>query len=346
MSGNNVVERPRTADEVLTWSRTLVEPALRAAVDSLPGPLRRICGYHFGWWDERGQATAADPGKAIRPALTLLTARAVGGSAEAAVPVAVAVELVHNFSLLHDDVMDADLTRRHRPTAWSVFGISQAILAGDALLAVANRMLAQEPAPVCDTGAEWIGTCCVELCAGQWSDMDFEQRADVSVSEVLAMAAGKTGALLGCACALGALAGGVAPAAAGRLDAFGRKLGLAFQYVDDLLGIWGDPEVTGKPVFADLERGKKSLPVVAALISGTAAGARLAALYHANRPRSEAELRFLAELIEAAGARTWACGQAAAALSDAVGIWQAEVADSVPAAELLQVAYLIARRDG
>jgi geranylgeranyl diphosphate synthase, type I len=107
----------RSAREVLAWSRGLVEPALRTAVDALPSPMLHIAGYHLGWWDEQGNPVRVSGGKAIRPALALLCAQAVGGTATRAVPAAVAVELVHNHSLLHDDVMDGDLIRRHRRIA-------------------------------------------------------------------------------------------------------------------------------------------------------------------------------------------------------------------------------------
>src|SRR5262245_55722612 len=132
----------RPAGEVLAWSRGLVVPALRKAVDQLPESMRAIAQYHFGWCDEHGNPALENGGKSIRPALVLLAAEAVGGSAASAVPAAVAVELIHNFSLLHDDVMDGDETRRHRATAWTVYGVNAAILAGDALQALAVDVLA------------------------------------------------------------------------------------------------------------------------------------------------------------------------------------------------------------
>src|SRR4051812_3690428 len=130
-SAAEVLTHARPATEVLRWSRDLVDPALRAAVDTLPSSTRRVGAYHLGWQDEHGAPVTTPGGKAIRPALVLLSAEAVGGTASSAVPAAAAVELVHNFSLLHDDVMDHDRTRRHRSTAWTVFGVGEAILAGD-----------------------------------------------------------------------------------------------------------------------------------------------------------------------------------------------------------------------
>lgn len=186
-----------------------------------------------------GQAVRDRRGKAIRPALALLSAEAVGGPAVAALRPAAAVELVHDFSLLHDDVMDGDRTRRHRPTAWTVFGVSPAILAGDALLTLAFDVLATGGHPVTAEATRIFSTAVQELLDGQSADVAFEERRDVGPAECLSMAVGKTGALLGCACGLGALFGGGDPEQVEHLVAFGRDLGLAFQLVDDLLGIWG-----------------------------------------------------------------------------------------------------------
>jgi geranylgeranyl diphosphate synthase type I len=298
--------RTSSIDDLLTWSRDTVDPHLRAAVDHLPEPLRHICGYHFGWRDASGKAVRGKPGKALRPALTLLTARAVGGDTAAATPAAVAVELAHNFSLLHDDVMDRDQTRRHQPTAWTVFGTSEAILAGDALLAQASYALA----PAGGTAVRWLNDAVIELCQGQAQDLAFERRTDVVLDECVTMAHRKTSALLEVSCALGALAGGADEATVHLMRGFGRHLGLAFQLVDDLLGIWGTPSQTGKPAHSDLANRKKSLPVVAALTSKTAHGHALAQLYLTPTPPNTDDLAYLADLVEKAGGREWASSRA------------------------------------
>lgn len=310
MATVEVTSEARSAREVLAWGRNTVDPVLRAAVDMLPASIRPIVGYHFGWRDEHGRPAGDDGGKAIRPAFVLLTAKAVGGLAAPAVPAAVAVELVHNFSLLHDDVMDGDVTRRHRPTAWSVFGVNPAILAGNALLTLAFEVLAASGHLAAQEGMRMLSAAVLDLVNGQSADLAFEERADVDLPECLRMAEGKTGALLGCACALGASFGGGSPEQVEYLRGFGKHLGLAFQLVDDLLGIWGDPAVTGKPVYSDLHERKKSLPVVAALTSGTPAGRELAALYHRDQPLSSTDLVHAAELIDIAGARAWSQVQA------------------------------------
>jgi geranylgeranyl pyrophosphate synthase len=337
--------RPRTAAELLAWTRGLLDPALRHAVESMPDAARRIAAYHFGWRDERGRPAAGPGGKAIRPALTLLAAEAAGGEAAAALPAAVAVELVHNFSLLHDDVLDGDRTRRHRPTAWAVFGTGPATLTGDGLLAAAFEMLAGEGSAEVARSVRILARAVLDLVEGQSADLAFEDRADVTPAECLTMAGRKTGALLGAACALGAVHGGGTAGQTARFRAFGERLGLAFQLVDDLLGIWGEPAVTGKPVHADLRVRKKSLPVVAALTSGTPAGAELAALYLREEPLTADEAVRAAALIDAAGAREWAAVRAEALLAEAMDELEAAGARPSAAAELRALALLITHRD-
>ncbi|MFF8609664.1 polyprenyl synthetase family protein [Streptomyces sp. NPDC015346] len=293
---------------VLHRARTLVAPALRDAIGALPEPERRIARYHRGWCEADGtqlpsSAGGEGGGKAVRPALVFLAARAVGGPAECAVPGAVAVELIHDFSLLHDDVIDGDPLRRHRSAAWAVYGTPAAVLTGDALLVGALRALMATPGPLADTAVREALVMLSDLMVGQSQDVAFEKVGHVEVGQYLAMAAGKTGALMGCACALGGvLAGADAERVAGLRD-FGRCLGVAFQCVDDLLGIWGDSAQSGKPVGADLAARKKSLPVVAALADEGAAGRSLAALYARPEPLNESEIALAAELVERAGGR-------------------------------------------
>lgn len=234
---------------LLERTRETVNPELRRTVESLPGSMRHVAMYHFGWEREDGTPAAGSAGKAIRPALVLAAAQALRGdgfAAEAVRP-AVAVELAHNFTLLHDDVIDKDVRRRGRPTAWTVFGTSDAIITGDAMMALALRLLAEDPHPASAAASARLAACIVELCAGQQADCAFEQRHSVSLDECLTMATAKTGALLGCACALGALYAGAGPDEVDAMDAFGREAGLAFQLIDDLIGIWGTPATPANP---------------------------------------------------------------------------------------------------
>ncbi len=337
---------------ILEHARASVDPELRSAVASLPRPLRRIARYHFGWEQADGTPAAGGAGKAIRPALVLTAAAALGGPAArtAAVRAAAAVELVHNFTLLHDDVMDRDTTRRHRPTAWTVFGEADAILVGDALQALALRLLAADPHPASAAAGARLADCVVELCAGQHADTAMEKQGpgEVTLDEVLAMAEAKTGALLGCACALGALYAGAAEEDVAALDAFGREAGLAFQLIDDVIGIWGDPSRTGKPAGADLAARKKSLPVVAALASGTPAAAELAALYEVPYEKyemgAEKKLERTARAVEEAGGRDWAQVQAADRMARAMQELSRAMPDPETAGELLALAEFVTRR--
>ncbi|MEU6991856.1 family 2 encapsulin nanocompartment cargo protein polyprenyl transferase [Streptomyces sp. NPDC046465] len=359
------------AAEILASARTQVDPELRRAIDSLPGSLRRIALYHFGWEHADGTPASGNAGKAIRPALVLTAVRALGGEPAAAVRAAAAVELVHNFTLLHDDVMDRDTTRRHRPTAWTVFGEAGAILTGDALQALAQRLVAEDPHPGAPAAAARLTACVVELCAGQLADSALEARSpdEVTLEECLAMAEAKTGALLGCACALGAVYAGAGEEEADALDGFGREAGLAFQLIDDVIGIWGDPSRTGKPAGADLAARKKSLPVVAALASGTPAAAELAELYGRSKDdgargadrtgigktgigktgietaggTGEFAVR-AARAVECAGGRDWAQVHAADRMSKAVGQLAGAVPDPESAGGLLALAEFVTRR--
>ena len=308
-----------TIPAAVETARDHVGPALAAAISRLSPDIREVAAYHLGLPGNDGvRQGGSGGGKALRPALALLSARAADAPPERAVPAAVAVELVHNFSLLHDDIMDGDTERRHRPTAWTVFGVGSAILAGDALLALAQDLLLESPPPEGVWASRCLSAAVQRLIAGQGADLAFERRSDVTIAECLDMAGDKTAALMACACSIGTVYVGGPATTAKNLAAFGAYAGLAFQLTDDLLGIWGAPETTGKPVRSDLRARKKSLPVVAALTSDTKAGRDLAALLEASDPLTEDELLHAAGLVEAAGGKAWAETKADAALASAI----------------------------
>ncbi|MQY37646.1 (2E,6E)-farnesyl diphosphate synthase [Streptomyces sp. RB17] len=302
------IQAAPSTSEVLLRCRELVQPALREAVGRLHPWVAEMAGYSFGWCEVGGAPAAAPGGKGVRQALAVLGAEAAGADGRAGVPAAVAVELVHAFSLLHDDIMDGDATRRRRPAVWKAYGTGPAVLAGDALFALAVETLAIAPR---GAGAvRLLSAALADLVHGQADDLLFATRPwtgpeRVTPEEYRSMAEGKTGALLGCAAALGALLGGAGEATADALDRAGRQLGVAFQLVDDVLGIWGDPAVTGKPVGGDLRQRKKTYPVLAALGSPAARG--LPALLDSPDRAPEA-----AALIEAAGGRAAALAEARA----------------------------------
>jgi geranylgeranyl diphosphate synthase, type I len=338
---------------VIGRARALVVPALRAAVDRLDGEyMRKIAAYHLGWLDAEGQPVSGDGvgGKAIRPTLAVLSAEAGGGSASDGVPAAVAVELVHNFSLLHDDIMDRDVERRHRPTAWVVFGDGQAILAGNAMLTAAIDVLVR------DGVAGQRSLACLlsaveSLISGQSADLALGSRDEVDMvttAEVLAMEAGKTAALLACSASIGAIAAGAPTPVVDGLAAYGHELGIAFQLVDDILGITGDAAATGKSSSSDVRAGKRSAPIVAALTSGTHASTLLARLLTAGPPTSDDDVTYATKLIDEAGGLEWAADEADRRLALALARLAEISKFSVPAgttSDLAALARYVVERD-
>lgn len=288
-----------------------LEAEMRTVLATVEGPAERhyqMMHYHMGWVDESFQPGAFATGKRIRPLLCLMACEAVGGDPATALPAAAAVEILHNFSLIHDDIEDGDETRRHRPTLWTIWGVPQAINAGDGMFALAfAALLGSKQTGVTDDRVlatlERFTACCTALTEGQHLDMWFEERARVEVADYLRMIDGKTASLLATSLSIGALIGGATARADDALYRFGRHLGLAFQIQDDILGIWGDPAVTGKAAGNDILRRKKSLPLLYALSHpnvGSRLMDRLAQLPDAN------DLPDIYELLAACDAQAFA----------------------------------------
>ncbi|MFF9150217.1 polyprenyl synthetase family protein [Streptomyces sp. NPDC014861] len=325
---------------VLRRCRALVRPALVEAVGRLHPWTGEMAAYALGWAGPDGTPDpAGSEGKGVRQALAVLGAEAVGADPADGVPGAVAVELVHTFSLLHDDIMDADALRRRRPAVWTAYGTGPAVLAGDALLAQAVTGLAEVRGDRASAAVRRLCGTLNALVAGQAEDLRFEERpwlgpGAVEPERYRSMAEHKTGALLGCALALGAVLGGAPEPTVAALDRAGRELGLAFQAIDDVLGIWGDPERTGKPVHADLRRGKKTYPVLAALARGGPAARELAALLASPRAIDDATAARLAALVETAGGRAAAHEEAHRRLDAARRALRAVPLVPAPAREL------------
>ncbi|MEV0568160.1 polyprenyl synthetase family protein [Dactylosporangium sp. NPDC050588] len=322
----------------------LVEPRIRDLLGRLDPRNQRVGAYQLGYCDAGGAPTAAG-GKGIRPALALLSARAAGHPPEQGAAAAAAVELAHNFSLLHDDVMDQDTMRRHRPTAWAVFGTAAAILAGDALMVLAHDALAGDGRPGSAQAARRLDADVQRLIAGQAADLEFERRDDVSLDEALAMSADKTAALMSCACTLGALLCGAPAALTQGLSRFGTHLGMSFQLVDDQLGIWGEPARTGKPVGSDLRARKKSVPIVHALTSGTAAGDDFRSLFASAEELQEADLATAGRLLEECGSRDWVQDEADRHLARALDQLAALELPADVHDDLVDLARLVTGRD-
>ncbi|MCP4417529.1 MAG: polyprenyl synthetase family protein [Chloroflexi bacterium] len=280
--------------------------ASTAQPDSFYGMLH----YHMGWRDEQLQPANVHAGKQIRPIICLLTCQAAGGNWQQAVPAAAAIELLHNFSLIHDDIEDASPTRRGRSTLWTIWGSEQAINAGDAMLAFAhlaiNRLVERGVAAETAVYAlRRFDETCVQLTQGQHADIDFETRSSVTVDEYLAMIKGKTAVLLSLCTELGALISGCDKQVVSNYAQFGLNLGLAFQVIDDILGIWGDEAVIGKSASTDILTKKKTLPV----LYGLAQNNILRQLYE-QETTDEAFVQEAIGLLNSSGVRKYATQRA------------------------------------
>jgi len=280
---------------------------LHAVLDGKATPPYPLMRYHLGWEDETGSAIEARSGKMLRPALCLLTCEAVGGDWHIAVPAAAAIELLHNFTLIHDDVEDRSTRRHGRPTLWSIWGEAQAINAGDGMFALAYATLLRlsqhghDPERVL-RAVQMLDAATLHLCEGQHRDLLGAAASETTSTAYLEMIEGKTAELIATSCAIGAVIGGASEQDCNTLYEFGRRTGLAFQIQDDVLGIWGDAEETGKSADDDLREAKKSYPIVIALEESTPERDRLADLL-AQASRSDTDVAQAREILEALGVR-------------------------------------------
>jgi geranylgeranyl diphosphate synthase, type I len=320
------------ASATLARAVRTVAPSLDAAVDRLSPSLQGAVHHHL-----------AGGGKRVRAALALLSAAATGAAEEIGVPGAVAIELIHNFSLIHDDIIDGDEERRHRSTVWSEFGIGPAIIAGDALATLALQVLLDEPTAERVRAAHCLVEATQLMIAGQADDMAFESKQTITVAECLDMELGKTSALLSCAVSLGAILAGAPDQTVEALREFGSHLGTAFQAIDDVLGIWGEPSRTGKPVGSDLSQHKKTLPVTIALSRSDENRQELLGLL--NGALAPAEMERARVLIEESGAREETIALADSHLQMALGALDRVPLAVEPKDDLVAVARYVTERD-
>ncbi|MBN1430322.1 MAG: polyprenyl synthetase family protein [Anaerolineae bacterium] len=296
----------RFFDELLP----VVQSDLRAVLAppaNTPVLFYRMLHYHMEWVDQDGQPVEIAGGKRIRPMLCLLVCRAVCGDHAPARPAAAAIELIHNFSLLHDDIEDRSPLRRNRPTVWHIWGEQQAINAGDALFALAHLAIPRLADGNVDGALlarilEIVDETCVELTRGQHLDILFETSNEVTAEDYLSMIGSKTAALLAASAHLGALAGGADETAQSRYRAFGENMGLAFQILDDVLDIWGDPTLTGKRAANDIYQRKQTLPVLYAMQQNP----ELRDLYARQVPFDDQTVGRVIDLLNDAKARQYA----------------------------------------
>ena len=258
---------------------TLDDAMRKLAVKHLPkdAGLDLMGRYALGWVDENDTPYDAATGKRLRPMLLLLCTEAASGTWETALPAAAAIEFVHNFSLIHDDIEDNSPMRHGRSSVWQVWGIPKATNAGDAIFALSYAALAELELSDSQLVKIWriFNFTMMELTRGQHLDMSFEDQAQVSIDAYLSMIRGKSATLLAAAAQIGALIADVDEQTASHYYDFALNLGVAFQIHDDILGIWGDPSVTGKSAATDILSRKKSLPV----LYGLENSAELTALY-------------------------------------------------------------------
>ena len=309
-------------DHIYATYLPLVENELREALDSphpVLAPFYGMMQYHLGWKDAALKPALATAGKRIRPILCLLACQAAGGDPTLALPAAASLELVHNFSLIHDDIEDNSATRRHRPTVWALWGEPQAINAGDGMFALAYLTMGRLPcvgvAP--DLTMRALGALqetCLTLTEGQYLDMRFEAQFELDQDDYLWMIRGKTATLLATCTRIGAIIAGAEIPVISALREYGDSLGMSFQIEDDILGIWGDEALTGKPTASDIRQYKKSLPLVYTAGQLREAGqqaalARLRDIY--NGPAvSEDDIADVLAIFDAAGARDYCAGLA------------------------------------
>jgi len=251
-----------------------IEAELQRQISRLDEPHTRpfydMLTYHMGWTGDGAGPEAA--GKRIRPLMVLLTVAACNGGWLHAVSASAAVELVHNFSLVHDDIQDNSDKRRGRATIWKIWGMPMAINVGDALFVMSNQAIMDlsdhYPAEIVVQAATVLHNTCLDLTCGQFLDMSYEERNDLGVEDYWPMVAGKTASLLSACCHIGSILGGADESKQDAYRSFGHAVGLAFQVQDDILGVWGDEVLTGKSTASDLLEGKKSLPVLHGLSKG------------------------------------------------------------------------------
>ena len=340
--------------EALTRHREALLSEMRATLAERSLPLYDMARYALGWQAADGEPLQRDGGKAIRPAICLLGAAAIDAAPAAhdrALPGAAAVEFVHNFSLVHDDLQDRDDERHGRATVWRVWGEAQAINGGDALRELADFALrrAREAGASAETvlgATARLNAAALEMIEGQYLDLRFEEDSQVGLHDYLTMIERKTGAMMGVSLALGGLLAGASDERADALDRAGRRLGRCFQIQDDYLGVWGDSAATGKSTDNDIRRRKKAFPIVHALEHGAPELCQqLQSYYRRDEDLHEEEIGRVQALLEEAGAGAAAKKAAAAEHAAFDSALQACEPLPIAGAELREIGAFLVQRD-
>ncbi len=321
------IEDSRALPAVFHRYRPEIGAALRKGLSDDPLPIYQMLRYSMGWSDMFGNPITATEGKALRPTLCLLACEATGTPAKTAMPAAVSLEFIHDFSLIHDEIQDLDDVRHHRPTLWVIWGKAKALVAGNALRAIADQSLqclldgGLSPRAALDINA-LLTAAYLEMIEGQYLDLYFEGRTDIELPEYMGMIARKTGALIRCSLVIGATIGTLDTVVIEAFRRFGDSLGLVFQVRDDLLGVWGEEESTGKPVGADLRRKKNTFPVVYTMSKARDRDRDILRQIYSQETVSDQDVAIALEIMESVGARSYAqdlasehCERAISALS-------------------------------
>ena len=333
----------------LTSYRDTVRVELKRIIDSCPSALGSVLRYHMGWQDEKGRSCSRDSGKFIRSTLCLLSCQAVGGDMAQVMPAAAAVELIHNFSLIHDDIEDASDERHHRPTVWKLWGQSQAINAGDAMFTLAYlTLLKLKEKGIADekiaSSTKMLSRACLELCEGQYLDVEYENRLDITIEDYLNMAAKKTAALFAVSTSLGAYLGSEDSKLVDFFHLFGRELGIAYQICDDILGIWVMGKSIGKST-SDISQRKKSLPVIYGLHKSEGeARKRLEELYSQKSIEGK-DITEVLRILDQLGAKEYAENLAEQYYYEALAQLEATRLDTSRQAQLKETTCFLLRRD-
>lgn len=275
-----------------------IEEKLLSFFHSLPNDdLTNIIRYHMGWLNKNFIPEDSYKGKRLRPVLCSLICKITGGNLEESYPAGIALELTHNFSLVHDDIQDKDILRRGRETVWSIWGTAQGINVGDAMISLAHKA-------ILDSGLDYykkcrlidiLDTAIFRLCQGQFTDVSFEEKKDVDIEEYLLMIQGKTCSMFEASVEMG-LVLSEKEELIEKFVLIARNLGIGFQILDDILGLWGNPKVTGKPVGSDLRQNKKTYPIILGLKEKPEI--RDIVL---NRDKTEKDIEYITQLFEQSG---------------------------------------------
>ena len=322
-----------------------IEQELQSQVQRLDAqrtlPFHEMLTYHMGWTGEGAGKEAT--GKRIRPLMVLLAAASTGAEWKNALPAAAAVEMVHNFSLVHDDVQDNSDKRRGRFTVWKKWGVPMAINVGDAMFVIANQavmdLIKTHQALTVVRAATILNDTCLDLTRGQYLDMSYEERTDLSLEDYWPMIGGKTSALLSACTHIGALLGNTNEEEQEAYRQFGYHLGLAFQVQDDILGIWGDEAVTGKSAASDLVEGKNSLPVLYAL----GKQGKFAERWNQG-PITVDEVKIVAALLEKEGGRAYAEEMSEKETQKALGFLESANPRGTAGESMLELANMLLKR--